>query len=207
MKTQRVEVDTLISNMRQMEVGSEILLASEASGEGIYGIRRLPNNMFDNGPCWIADYYGGGSPAIFTDDEYEALYTRLTDWLVEQKLLTGDEDDYDPQYVYILEDPYVEDTKWEFKEIKIPPKNKLVCVNFVLSHCYRTYISVPPTATDNEIMKMAKTALINCTKEEFDSKVIDADKENWDLWPEDFADIAVEHDYEPTDLPTGTLSK
>lgn len=205
-KTETITVMELVDRMRKMDVGSEIGLAATKDGEYSYGIRRLPDDMFDNGKCWIADYYGGGCAKCFCEselDDYVFMTDELQNWLYENDLLQTD-DTVNAE----IKDETEAQTKWEFKKTVIPPKNKMVCVDFVLSHAYRTYISAPPQATDDEIVELTKASLIDCDKEQFLGSVIDVDAEQWDVWPEDFVDITVNHDYkQATDLPTGTLSQ
>lgn len=210
-KTIALTVRELVFKMRHMEIGEEIGLSQTANGEYSYGIRRLPGGMFDNGMCWLADYYGGGSTMAFseTEDEFReapsTLVERVWDWLDKCDLVHRD----DGYTVYVqCKDGTLPETKWEFKTTEIQPKNRLVSVSFILSHAYETKISVPPKATDDEIINMTQSALIDCDKEKFWNSVTDVDAKHWDIWPEDFVDMVVNHDYkQTTDLPTGTLGR
>lgn len=202
---EKITVKELASRMRKMEIGTVIDLQGGTSGDGWFGIRRLPDDMFDNGKCWIADYYGGGFTKAFSEDpndDYGCMTDELADWLAYNDLFDGDGEIVNVE----IKDETEPQTKWEFKKTVIPPKNKMVSVTFILSHAYRTYISAPPQSTDDEIVELTKASLIDCDKEQFLGSVIDVDAEHWDVWPEDFVDVVVNHDEKrPTLLPTGTL--
>lgn len=209
-KTTKISVWELVARMRMMKPGEEIGLSQTTDGEYSYGIRCLPGAMFDNGMCWLADYYGGGCVTAFSETEQQfmedtgILLDEVRGWLVEQDLVDQDFDLVNIQ----IKDGSLPETKWEFKATEIPAKNRMVSVSFILSHGYQTKISVPPKATDDEIIELTKAALIDCDKAKFQACVFDADAKYWGIWPEDFVDMVVNHDYkQPTDQPTGTLSK
>ena len=204
-QTMTLKLDELLDKMRHMEEGEEIGLCGDEKGNGCYGIRRIPGGMFDNGMCWIADYYGGGATAAFseTEDDFmsypDLLQSSVACWLDEHDLLNRG------NTVFVETRDWTEpETRWEFKETVIPPKNKLVCVDFMMTRSYRTYISVPAQASNGDIIERTKAALIDCDKETFDKTVICTDN---GIWPDDFVDCTVGDFFEPTDLPTGTLSK
>jgi hypothetical protein len=215
-KTRKITVNELMNRMRHMEVGEEIGLCHTPEGEYSYGIRRLPDTMFDNGMCWLADYYGGGATAAFSEteegflDRPDKLQDAVEDWLVQTRLLFAeDEGDYDPEYVYMqVKDGSLPETKWEFKETEIVPQNKMVCVDFTLTHAYRTYVSVPKDATEQEITETVTGALMDCDRDTFLGSVIDCEADHWDIWPEDFVDVSIDHcSAKPTSLPVGTISQ
>lgn len=204
-QTMTLKLDELMFKMRHMKEGEEINLCVTAEGDHRYGIRCLPGRMFNNGMCWIADYYGGGSTEAFseTEEEFQMSPELLEDfvytWLTEHDLLS------DEDTVFVEPKDWTRpETRWEFRETVIPPKNKLVCVDFMMTRSYRTYISVPAQASDDDIIERTKAALIDCDKETFDKTVICTDN---GIWPDDFVDCTVEDFFEPTDLPTGTLGK
>lgn len=214
-KTETISVQELVHRMRNMEVGDEIGLAITEQGEYSYGIRRLPDEMFDNGMCWIADYYGGGSTKAFSETEEDfrdfpsILKRQVNDWLRWCNLIN------DNGSVYVqVKDGTLPDIKWEFKATRIEPKkNRLACVNFEMNRPFHMYISVPPEATDDEIQDAAKKALCQMVTGEFEQKVID-DSEGRDPfidtedinWMEVDQDFAGFEDCE-TDLPVGTVTK
>lgn len=206
--TKKITVTTLWRMMRDMEIGTEIGLAQTENGDYSYGIRRLPD-MFNAGSMWIADYYGGGSAAVFTDspdDTYGEALDQLTDWLKKTQLLRDD------GTVFMQQPDTLPTTVWHFTaERKEPPKNCLACVDFELSRPYRMYVAVPPTATEDEIQDIAKEALTNMGAGEFESKVLDT-SEGRDpfISLEDIQWMGVDEDgSQPgmeTDLPTGTVT-
>lgn len=178
-KTMMLSLNELLYKMRNMEVGEEIGLAATSSGEYSYGIRRLPGEMFDNGMCWLADYYGGGSTTAFseTEDEYEQepgqLYEKVEDWLGESGLIWEARDEGFEGHVFVqIKDGSLPDTKWKFKKVDIPAKNRIACVNFDLKRPYRAYISVPYDASDEEIKKIFVKTLMGLSPEEFGSHII-----------------------------------
>ena len=204
-QTMTLRLDELMYKMRHMKEGEEIGLCVTAEGDYRYGIRCLPGRMFDNGMCWIADYYGGGSTEAFseTEEEFQTSPELLEDfvytWLAEHDLLS------DEDTVFVEPKDWTRpETRWEFKETVIPPKNKLARVNFRVVCSGRTDISVPGLSSDADIVRAVKWALMNCDKETFDKSVVITGQ----ICAEDFVDITVDHDFrEPTDLPTGTLGK
>lgn len=206
--TKKITATTLWRMMRDMEIGTEIGLAQTEDGDYSYGIRRLPD-MFDAGSTWIADYYGGGCAAVFTDspdDTYGEALDQLTDWLKKTQLL------WDDGTVFMQQPDTAPAIVWHFTaERKEPPKNRLACVDFELSRPYRMYVSVPPTATDDEIQDIAKEALTNMGPGEFESKVLDT-SEGRDpfISLEDIQWMGVDEDgRQPgmeTELPTGTVT-
>lgn len=223
-KTEKINVKTLVSRMRMMKPGEEIGLCVTEDGGYSYGIRCLPGGMFDNGMCWLADYYGGGATAAFseTKDDFKSYPIQLEEdvgeWLDRHDLLiTRDPDDTQHRKtpcVYVqVPDGSLPETKWEFKVTKIQPKNRLVCVKFDLRRPYHTYVSVPPTATDDDVRRITKEALNKLEPEEFDGCVY-ADAEALDPFvaDEDFVCMDVDPECNQqnasiTDLPTGTLGR
>lgn len=83
--TEKITVHELAERMRGMEIGATIdLLNDYYSGEEWLGIRRLQDNIFDNGKCWFADWYGGCDAQGFSEGEFnepQDLEERLTEWL------------------------------------------------------------------------------------------------------------------------------
>lgn len=214
-KTEKITVYELVCRMRNMQVGEEIGLSQTEDGEYSYGIRCLPGAMFDNGMCWIADYYGGGCVTAFSETEQQfmedtgILLDEVRGWLVEQELVDQDFDLVNIQ----IKDGTLPETKWEFKKETIQPKNRLVCVKFDLRRPYHTYVSVPPTATDDDVRQITKAALNDLEQEKFDELVY-ADAEA--LYPfvadEDYVCMDVDpecnqQNANTTDLPTGTLGR
>ena len=186
-ETEIITVQELVNRMRKMEVGAEIGLAATEDGEYSYGIRRLPDAMFDNGMCWIADYYGGGSTKAFseTEDDFREFPSYLVDdvedWLVEQGVMidpacdpeSGLDDDATCVYVQI-KDGSLPETVWRFtEEKKEPQQNAVACIDFGLVRTYRMYLSVPKDATMDAIAKLGRRVLCTMTPEEFGSKVLD----------------------------------
>ena len=186
-KTEMITVQELVNRMRHMEVGAEIGLAVTAAGEYCYGIRRLPDAMFDNGMCWIADYYGGGSTMAWneTEDDLsecpEWLVGEVQHWLVEHGVMidpigdpeSGLDDDATCVYVQVKDDSLPE-TVWHFtEEKKEPQQNAVACIDFGLARTYRMYLSVPKDAKMDAIAKLGRKVLCKMTPEEFGSKVLD----------------------------------
>ena len=216
-KTMMLTIHELVCKMRYMKIGEEIGLAQTANGEYSYGIRCLPGGMFDNGMCWLADYYGGGSTMAFseTQDEFmedpDRLLKSVVDWLDNCDLLIKG-DKYATVYVQ-RKDGSLPETKWEFKETKIEPENRLVCVNFDLRRPYHTYISVPANSTDEEIKQITREALKELTADNFDMHVISG-AESLDPFidDEDFVYMEIDPCYDLengsiTKRPVGTLSQ
>lgn len=215
-QTEKITVPELVARMRMMKPGEEIGLCGTEAGEYSYGIRCLPGGMFDNGMCWLADYYGGGSTMAFseTEDEFReapiTLVEHVWDWLDKCDLVHRD----DGYTVYVqCKDGTLPETKWEFKATEVKPKNRLVCVKFDLRRPYHTYVSVPPTATDDDVRRITKEALNKLEQEEFDKRVY-ADAEALDPFvaDEDFVCMDVDPECNQqnatiTDLPTGTLGR
>lgn len=214
-KTTKISVQELVARMRMMKPGEEIGLCGTEDGEYSYGIRCLPGSMFDNGMCWLADYYGGGSTMAFseTEDEFmddsDRLLENVWDWLAGCGLLIDG-----GGHLYVQrKDGALPETKWEFKATEVKPKNRLVCVKFDLKRPYHTYVSVPYNATDSEIQSITKTALMKLTCDDFDQHVIST---AMGLDPlvadEDFAWMEIDGDCnlsnaDTTDLPTGTIGR
>ena len=209
-QTTKMTVAVLVDKMRNMEIGEEIGLAGTESGEYSYGIRRLPEAMFDNGMCWIADYYGGGSVKAFSETEEDfrdnpyILQETVWDWLAQCHLLNEVHD----AYVNVQVKGELPETKWEFKQVVTEPtKNRLACVDFALNRPHRMYVAVPPEATDDEIQDIAKKALTGMTPEEFGDKVLamDADLDPF-IEVEDIDWMEVDKGYKNTTTsPVGTV--
>lgn len=183
-KTEMITVQELVNRMRKMEVGTAIGLAATEDGEYSYGIRRLPDAMFDNGMCWIADYYGGGSTMAFseTEEKYRQfpfdLIDEVAEWLVEHGVMRDpalDELDNATAKVYVqIKDGSLPETVWHFtEEKKEPEEHAVACIDFGLVRTYRMYLSVPKDATMDAIAKLGRKVLCKMTPEEFGSKVLD----------------------------------
>ena len=90
-KMEKITVDELLDRMRKMEIGATIdLLCDDYSGEEWFGIRRLPDDIFDNGKCWFADGYGGCSTQGFSEGPFNDaldLEECLVYWLNSNNLL------------------------------------------------------------------------------------------------------------------------
>ena len=210
--TMKLTVDELIFKMRHLQVGQEVGLAATPNGEYSYGIRRLPEEMFDNGMCWLADYYGGGATAAFSemDEEREAfpenLKAAVTAWLTAHSLLFGD-------CVYVQWDTWNQDV-WEFSQKpKASVKTIMACVNFELSRPYHLYVSVPEGTPCDDVQDIAKQALTRMTPGDFQQKVWD-DSDSCDPYIDagDIQWMEVDADYnstngQETDLPVGTVTK
>lgn len=174
-KTKMITVQELVNRMRKMEVGCEIGLAATEDGEYSYGIRRLPDAMFDNGMCWIADYYGGGSTAAFseTEEDFRDTPSQLRDavwnWVSECRLMCSE------VCVHVqIKDGSLPETVWHFtEEKKEPEEHAVACIDFGLVRTYRMYLSVPKDATMDAIAKLGRKALCEMTPEEFGSKALD----------------------------------
>ena len=216
--TEEITVQELVARMRMMNEGDEIGLAKTSDGEYSFGIRCLPGGIFDNGMCWLADYYGGGSTMAFSETELEfmsesdKLLEAVWDWLARVDLLSDIVSGGSKVYVQI-KDGTLPETKWEFKATKVEPKNRLVCVNFDLRRPYHTYVSVPPALTDEEIKRITKVALKTLSPEEFKKRVY-ATAEALDPFidDEDFVCMEVDPCFNQqnaftTDLPTGTIGR
>ena len=214
--TETISVNELLNRMRAMKIGEEITLIGGCIGLGIYGIRSLPGGMFDNGKCWLADYYGGGATAAFSEDrgsEDGELYERVVDWLDTYDLLTeepipGRYPNTD-RWVSVAINKYSEpESVWEFKEVKVDPKqtNRLACINFGCGLEGRAYVVVPYNATDAESVEIAKESLSNISTKE----LIEHLNPNGMVFDTDFTYINVDHYYhehyddETTD-PVGTV--
>ena len=211
-KTEKIAVKELEQRMRKMEIGTAIDLVSRQNGEERwYGIRRLPDNMLDNGSCWIADVYGGGEARVFTDEAHGAsLKSQLFNWLFMVHLM-GD----DGETVQVaIKDGTEQEIRYDFQRTVVEPKkNRLACINFEMNRPFHMYISVPPEATDEEIQDAAKKALCQMVTGEFEQKVTD-DSEGRDPFidMEDINWMEVDQDFVgfedcETELPVGTVVK
>ena len=213
--TETISVNELLNRMRAMKVGEEITLIGGVSGLGIYGIRSLPGGMFDNGKCWLADYYGGGATAAFSEDsgsEDGDLYNSVLNWLDTYDLLTeepipGRYPNTD-RWVSVAINKYSEpESVWEFKEVKVEPKpkakNRIVVIEFSLADVYRTPFVVPPDADDDEIVDLVQEHLCKMTESDFKIHCT-LEKPTWDPQPEDFVWMDVLHMWDKdTDQPVG----
>lgn len=171
-KTEKIAVKELEQRMRKMEIGTAIDLVSRQNDEERwYGIRRLPDNMLDNGSCWIADVYGGGEARVFTDGAHGAsLKSQLFNWLF-MVCLMGD----DCTTVQVaIKDGTEQEIRYDFQRtVAEPQQNAVACIDFGLARTYRMYLSVPKDAKMDEIAKLGRKVLCEMTPEEFGSKVLD----------------------------------
>ena len=213
--TEQITVKELVDRMRAMQVGDEIGLSATEQGEYCYGIRCLPGGMFDNGMCWLADYYGGGATTAFSETESDfmetpvILYDDVVEWLDASDLLGAQAEDGDWLVYVEIKDGSMPETKWEFKEVKVDPKqpNRLACVNFGCGLEGRAYVSVPYNATDAEIVEIARESLSNINTKDLIEHHLNPKGMVFDT---DFTYINVDHYYhehyddETTD-PVGTV--
>lgn len=171
-KTEKIAVKELEQRMRKMEIGTAIDLVSRQNDEERwYGIRRLPDNMLDNGSCWIADVYGGGEARAFTDGAYGvSLKSQLFSWLFMVHLM-GD----DCETVQVaIKDGTEQEIRYDFQRTVVgPQQNAVACIDFGLHREYRMYLSVPEDATMDAIAELGRKVLCEMTPEEFGSKVLD----------------------------------
>jgi len=211
-KTEKITAKELEQRMRKMEIGTAIdLVRKQNDEEQWYGIRRLPDNMLDNGSCWIADVYGGGAARVFTDGAHGvSLKSQLFTWLFMVHLM-GD----DGETVQVaIKDGTEQEIRYDFQRTVVEPKkNRLACINFEMNRPFNMYISVPPEATDEEIQDAAKKALCQMVTGEFEQKVTD-DSEGRDPFidMEDINWMEVDQDFVgfedcETELPVGTVVK
>lgn len=212
-QTMTLKLYELLDKMRNMKEGEEIGLCLTADGAGDFGIRCLPNRLFCNGMCWIADSFGGGATVAFSEpadvlaDHPEQLEDDVTDWLIGHALLNGN------GTVYVrLKDRTKPETRWEFKETTIQPKNSLVCMKFAMTRLCSVYISIPPDMPAEDACELTRKELSGLDRETFNRLVTTSDEEVWDPWPEDFIDMYIDpycnqSNADMTDHPTGTLGK
>lgn len=211
-KTEKITAKELEQRMRKMEIGTAIdLVRKQNDEEQWYGIRRLPDNMLDNGSCWIADVYGGGAARVFTDGAHGvSLKSQLFTWLFMVHLM-GD----DGETVQVaIKDGTEQEIRYDFQRTVVEPKkNRLACINFEMNRPFHMYISVPQEATDEEIQDTAKKALCQMVTGEFEQKVTD-DSEGRDPFidMEDINWMEVDQDFVgfedcETELPVGTVVK
>lgn len=171
-KTEKITAKELEQRMRKMEIGTAIdLVRKQNDEEQWYGIRRLPDNMLDNGSCWIADVYGGGEARVFTDGAHvDSLKSQLFNWLF-MVCLMGD----DCTTVQVaIKDGTEQEIRYDFQRTVVEPQqNAVACIDFGLARTYRMYLSVPKDAKMDEIAKLGRKVLCEMTPEEFGSKVLD----------------------------------
>lgn len=204
-KTMILTVQELVQKMRNMKVDEEVCLAMTANANPSYKIHRLPDGILNNGMCWLAGYYGGGSTTAFSETEDEfmkdtgILLENVWDWLAGQKLLIEG-----GRTVYV---------QMEGVEAEIEPENRVVCMKFDLRRPHHTYVAVPPTATEDEAIQIAKTALKKLTRRNFKRYVL-CDYEELDPYidDEDFVCMEIDPCFNlqngiVTTDPVGTLSK
>ena len=170
-KTKLISVQELARRMRNMEVGTVINLLAEIHSDQWFGIRRLPDDILDNGLCWIADIYGGGKQKAFSDGAHTApLESQLISWLSDMHLLA---DEFGIVRVKV-EDGTERTVRYDFKKTVVEPQqNAVACIDFGLVRTYRMYLSVPKDATMDAIAKLGRRVLCTMTPEEFGSKVLD----------------------------------
>ena len=193
-KTEKIPLRELVKRMRKMEVGTVIDLQGKSLGDGWFGIRRLPDNLFNNGRNWIADNYGGGFTHGFSDnpdDDYCLLFDDMSAWLYDCDLSEGD----DETVVVKVSDGAAPEPE---------QKNKMVVIEFSISpDIYRTHLSVPQDATDEAILEIGQRSVEGLTETEFFNATVPVSSAEWNpevTW------MQVLHDWDtPTDKPIGTL--
>ena len=171
-KTEKITAKELEQRMSKMEIGTAIdLVRKQNDEEQWYGIRRLPDNMLDNGSCWIADVYGGGAARVFTDGAHGvSLKSQLFTWLFMVHLM-GD----DCETVQVaIKDGTEQEIRYDFRRTVVEPKkNTIACLDFGLHREYRMHLSVPQDAAEETIKELGRQALIGMSQDEFSNKVLD----------------------------------
>ena len=93
--TETITFVELLNRLQKMAVGDVIDLKGRSLGDGWFGIRRLPDNLFNNGRNYIADNYGGGFTQAFSDnpdDEFNLFIDAISAWLHDSDLSKGEDE-------------------------------------------------------------------------------------------------------------------
>lgn len=198
-KTEKIAVKELEQRMRKMEIGTAIdLVRKQNDEEQWYGIRRLPDNMLDNGSCWIADVYGGGAARVFTDGAHGvSLKSQLFTWLFMVHLM-GD----DCETVQVaIKDGTEQEIRYDFQRTVVEPQqNAVACIDFGLVRTGRMYLSVPQDATPDTIKELGRKALCDMSQKQYKLNVLDTSAEAEPfILPDDIQWINLDRDYEGGD--------